>query len=329
MIVLLLVTKNEATLLRENLAHHLEWGFDRIAVADNESTDATRDVVAEFGDAVVSIRFGDFHQRQTFRHRMLHEIDQESGRVEWAAIADTDEFFWSPEPLRSHLDAARAETIAVNFESKLFLPTGADIDHGTVVDRRVYRTSGGNSPLHTSYTAGKSLYRGGWLRSLPVDHWCKRHEHLCTDLQPAQVESGAAIVHHYMIQDEDQFVEKVVRLIEWAKPPAGLRAALKWRATPKAKRPLPHWTEPWKKVWWDVYQREGVAGVRAYYRDVYVIPAGAVEGHLASGALVHDDGLARARSARRASARRGDRASARRGHRASARRGDRGSGERA
>jgi hypothetical protein len=295
-IVLLLVTKNEGSLLRTNLQHHLDWGFDRIAVADNESTDETRDVVHEFGDAVVTRTFDNFHDRQTLRHSMLHAIDDGRHRVQWAAIADTDEFFWSPEPLLTRLGRAALDTVAINFEAKLFLPTGRDPDDGTVVERRTYRTSGGASPLHTSYTAGKSLYRAEWLLSLPIDHWCKRHEHLCTDAPSGRVEAGEAIVHHYMIQDEDHFVEKVVRLIEWAKPPEGLRASMQWRMTPKRKRPLPHWTEPWKKVWWDVYQREGIDGVRRYYRDVYVIPADAVEAHVATGALVHDDGLARAGS---------------------------------
>ena len=46
MIVLLLVTQNEADLLRWNIRHHLEWGVDHVAVADNNSTDATAAVAA-------------------------------------------------------------------------------------------------------------------------------------------------------------------------------------------------------------------------------------------------------------------------------------------
>ena len=293
MIVDLLVTKNEADLLALNLEHHLEWGIDRIAVADNESTDGTRSVANAFGDAVRYRSFPDFHTRQTQRHAMLHElIDETGGAVEWAAISDTDEFFWSPTPLRELLAGVPDDIVAVNFDAKLFLPTGLDATSGSVVERRTYRTSGGESRLHTSYTAGKTFYRAAWLASLPVDHWCKNHEHLCVDVPHPRFRPDDALVHHYMIQDEEQFVEKVVRLIEWAKTPAGFRKALRWRLTPKNKRELPPWSEPWKKVWWDVYRRDGVDGVRAYYRDVYVVPAEQVPSDVATGDLVLDDGLA-------------------------------------
>ena len=39
MIVLLLVTQNESELRRADIGHHLEWGVDHVAVADNASVD--------------------------------------------------------------------------------------------------------------------------------------------------------------------------------------------------------------------------------------------------------------------------------------------------
>src|SRR4051812_13454597 len=97
MIVLLLVTQNEAELLRWNLHHHLAWGVDHVAVADNNSTDDTPDIVRELGDAASYQRFDDFHDRQLVRTAMLDAI-RERHPVEWAGVADTDEFFWGPGP---------------------------------------------------------------------------------------------------------------------------------------------------------------------------------------------------------------------------------------
>jgi hypothetical protein len=293
MIAALIVTKNEADLLRLNLEHHLAWGIDCVAVADNASTDATREICASFGDAVRYRRFTDFHTRQTQRHLMLRElVDEQRGSVEWAAISDTDEFFYASATLRDILGAVPPDVVAVNFDAKLFLPTAVDSPNGSVIERRTYRTPGGDSPLHSSYTAGKTFYRAAWLGSIPVDHWCKNHEHLCVDVPHERYRHPLPLVHHYMIQDEDQFVEKVTRLIEWAKRPAGFRKGLRWQMTRKRDRPLPPWSEPWKKVWWSVYQQEGIEGVRRYYRDVYVVPADRVAGHVADGELVCDDQLA-------------------------------------
>jgi hypothetical protein len=294
MIALLLVTKNEAELLELNLDHHLAWGFDRIAVADNESTDATADICARHPAEVTRVPFRDFHVRQTMRHTMLRRfLEETDGCLEWAAIGDTDEFWWSPRPLREILAEVPRDVVAVNFDAKLYLPTGLDDDTGSVNTRRHYRTSGGDSALHTSYTVGKTIYRAEWLASLPVDHWCARHEHLCREVPHPEWRHPEAIVHHYMIQDEAQFVEKVVRLIEWAKPPTSRRRKVMWHLTPKRRRPLPPWSEPWKKDWWQVYQREGIDGVQRFYRTSYVVPAGDVDRYVASGDLVRDDALAR------------------------------------
>lgn len=298
MIVLLLTTKNEGDLLRLNLEHHLNGGVDRIAVADNLSNDSTQDVVREFGDAVVSRRFDDFHARQSVRRAMLAELHGDRGVVDWAIIADTDEFFWAEEALPDRLGRARRTAVAVRFDAKLYLPTALDPTEGSVVNSRRYRTSGGDSPLHSSYVAGKTAYRPEWLIGRGPDHSCARHEHLCQDAAPEEVEEGDLRVHHYMIQSEDQFVEKVVRLIEWAKPPSGTVAGIRWRLTPKRRRALPRWSDRFKKEWWAVYQQAGRDGLRTYYRSTYVIPADKVAESLAAGQLVLDDGLARWREAR-------------------------------
>jgi glycosyltransferase involved in cell wall biosynthesis len=292
-IAILLATKNEATLLRENVAHHLGWGIDHVCVADNASTDATADVCASFGGAVSYQRFDDFHQRQPERHRMLHRLlDDTGGAVEWAAISDTDEFFFCDTPVRDLLADVPDDVVAVNFDAKLFLPTGLDPDEGSVLERRTYRTIGDDNPLHTSYTAGKTFYRSAWLASLPIEHNCKIHEHLCLEVPHERFRHEVELVHHYMIQDEDQFVEKVVRLIEWARPPAGRLKAARWRMTPKERRPLPGWEARWKKNWWAAYQHGGVEEVRRYYRESYVVPAADVPGHVAAGRLRQDDALA-------------------------------------
>jgi hypothetical protein len=290
---LLLVTKNEAELLESNLRHHLAWGIDRIAVADNASTDATSQVVAEAGDRVAYRSFPDFHDRQTVRHEMLRDmVEATDHRLEWVGIADTDEFFWVPGDASGLFADLPDDVDAVNFGAELFLPTGADPTDGPVYVRRSYYSADESSPLHTSYREGKTFYRASWLTSIPVDHNCARHEHECEELVAERVRRMPAVVHHYMIQDEDQFVEKVTRLIEWAKPPTGGLAALRWRMQPPRKRDLPRWTSKFKKDWWSAYQRGGEAGVRRYYREQYVIPEAQIPEYLERGWLARDAAFA-------------------------------------
>lgn len=293
MIALLLVTKNECDVLRLNLRHHLSYGIDFVAVADNDSKDDTRAVVEEFGDRARYCRFRDFHTRQSVRLEMLRALMRDTdGAVEWAAIADTDEFFWQPgvDAPGMFCDIA-ADAVAVNFDAKLFLPTELDDADLPIIAARRYRSASSSSPLHSSYRLGKTFYRVPWLLSLPPDHACNRHEHLC-DLVPPDRVVHVGGAHHYMIQSEDQFVEKVVRLIEWVKPPSGRLARLRWQRTPPRQRSLPPWTSPSKREWWAAYQQGGEEGVRSYYRQRYVIARDRIDDLLADGSLTYDDAFA-------------------------------------
>lgn len=289
MIALLLVTQNEAEVLAWNLRHHLDWGIDHIAVGDNRSDDATRDVVREFGDAVSYQLFPSFHQRQTVRHEMLVAL-HERFPIEWAGIADTDEFWWLPDrSMAEALAETPPEIVAVNFDAKLFVPTQLDGPEGAVFMRRRYRTATYDTPLHTSYREGKTWYRSSFIESQPADHFCNAHEHSCRLIPHDRYRYALPAVHHYMIQDEDQFVKKVARLIEWVEPPTDELERAVWDATPAREKDLPDSMAAFKREWWGVYKRGGEAAVRDYYRNVYTLPADRVREAVAAGELAEDD----------------------------------------
>ncbi len=287
MIVLLLVTQNEADLLRWNLRHHLAWGVDHIAVADNDSSDDTAEVVNELGDATSYQRFEDFHDRQLVRTAMLDDLRSRHA-VEWAGVADTDEFFWSPgTDMNGLLASAPDDAMAVNFDMKLFLPTALDRPGLPVFMSREHRSASPASPLHTSYSVGKTFYRSGWLADVTDEHSDPRLPQPLVHIDAVAGNENAA-VHHYMVQDEEQFVQKVTRLISWAQPPEGRIARARWKARPPRQKDLPTWTAPFKKRWWSVYQQGGETAVREYYRDVYTLSATRVRETIANGELVED-----------------------------------------
>lgn len=285
MIVLLLLAHDEADLIRRNIEHHLDWGVDHIAVGDHASRDGTPDVLRSFGDQVSTLVFDDFMDRQKVRIELLDRL-RARYTVDWAGVSDSDEFFWKDGVRAPELLAeVPRDRVAVSYAQKLFLPTAADFGDGPVEYRRVYRTTGPQSPLHTSYRMGKSFYRGEWLRTLTHEHWCPEVPHDHGAEEPA--------LHHFMIQDEDQFVEKVKRLRSWqSRRRQRFESAVNvFRRA--ARRPIPSPVgRDFKARWWDEYQAGGESGLREYYRSVYTLDAAAVERAVAAGELVHDPAFA-------------------------------------
>ena len=272
MIILFVLTRNEGEMLRLNLAHHLAWGFDHVAVADNESTDATQDVLQEFGDAVTAMSIHE-PDRSAALSVLLPRIEERHGALEWVGVSDTDEFWWTPDAtLRSTLARIPDRLVAVNSDQKLFLNTQLDAVTGPVYCRRTFRTTGTHSPLHTSYHKGKSLYRGAWLRQHPLlnPHWSVNVPHAVWRFE-------RPLVHHYMIDGEESFVEKVKALERWNP-----------RVRGSSERGDPVAVSAFKTAWWRVYEAKGEAGLRDYYREEYVVSAGNLPIHIARGEVVED-----------------------------------------
>ena len=273
MIVLYVATRNEAELLRLNLAHHLAWGFDHVAVADNESTDATQDVLREFDGAVTATTIREPTDRFAVLPGLLARIEARFGAVAWLAVSDTDEFWWAPEAdLRDLLARMPAEFVAINSDQKFFLNTELDPPDGPVYCRRTFRTTSAESPLHTSYSKGKTFYRGAWAREYGVigPHWSENIPHPFRRLR-------RALVHHYMIDGEDSFVEKVKALERWNPL---LRGQSESMDAVKVR--------DFKKEWWRVYETEGEAALRDYYRERYLVSASSLPGHIERRELVED-----------------------------------------
>jgi hypothetical protein len=139
---------------------------------------------------------------------------------------------------------------------------------------------------------GKTFYRSSWLDHVTDEHWMPEVPHPVVRVDTLPGGSGDTGVHHYMVQDEEQFVQKVTRLISWAQEPTGLLARRRWRALPPRERDLPRWTAPFKKQWWAVYQQGGEEAVREYYRDVYTLSEARVREAIRDGTLVEDPAFA-------------------------------------
>lgn len=295
MLVVFIVTRNEGELLRLNLAHHLHWGFDHVLVADNESTDGTQDVIASFGNAVTSMRIARPNDRFDALGVLARRIEPRLGASAWIAFSDTDEFWWMPhQRLHDLLDRVPPEIALLHSSAKLYVPTEADARDGPVYERLVHRATRPAEPPYSGYTNGKSIYRASWVRSHGVTdpHFCPR--------VPAERRRRAsqAIVHHYMIDGEDDFVQTVTSLDRWGLP---LDSVGPPGAPPSANDRL----GATKKAWWRLYRQGGESALREYYRSTYRISSSALSGLIASGRIVRDDAFAAWSAARSGSPPRG------------------------
>lgn len=284
--ILFVVTRNEADLLRLNLAHHLEWGFDHAAIADDESTDATRDVLRAFGDAVTIAAVCGPSKRFLALRQLLRTIEERHGEAQWVAVSDTDEFWWGPSlDLRALLRSIPRNILGVNAQQKLFLPTAIDLADGPVMCRRLYRTTRTDIPLHTSYVRGKSLYRASWLRGTTLDD-----NHRTKAIAPAAwLDVGTPFVHHYMIDGEEAFVAKVKSRL---RHDPSLKALADERRALRDDEAARYKFRRFKRTWWDLYATRGEEGLRNHYRTSYLISEQGLRTHLASGDLVLDRAFA-------------------------------------
>lgn len=284
--LIFIVTRNEADLLRQNLAHHLAWGFDGALVADNESDDATRDVLDEFGDAVTHASVASPNDRYVALAALLDRVEARHGAARWIAVSDTDEFWWAPVAgIGAVLASLPSDALALNAGQKLFLPTVADGIEGPVMCRRRYRTGRDDSPLHTSYVRGKSIYRASWLRGRVLDD-----NHRTPSIAPLSWRRAATpLVHHYMIDGEDAFVRKVEDLGRHFPP---LLESLDQRRPLRDDEAAALGFRGFKRDWWDRYATAGPDALRRHYRDTYLIGEAALRAWLASGDLVEDRAFA-------------------------------------
>lgn len=92
-VIIVMICKNESRYLREFIAYHLNIGFDRIVIADNNDVDGERyeELLKDYIDnnKVVLI---DLRGKQGMQKKFYNNLKYYGIEYEWAAFIDTDEF---------------------------------------------------------------------------------------------------------------------------------------------------------------------------------------------------------------------------------------------
>ncbi len=124
-LVMTLVVRDEADILRENIEFHLALGVDEFLVMDNLSVDWTPDIVREYERAGVARLchqpVDDYSQGRWVTGLAARAVNEL--RADWVINSDADEFWWTPGgSLKDALAQADPQIVAVSAERTNFVP---------------------------------------------------------------------------------------------------------------------------------------------------------------------------------------------------------------
>jgi len=124
-LVMTLLVRDEADILRENIEFHLAHGVDEFIVMDNLSVDQTPSIAREYeraGVAHLCHQPIDDYSQGRWVTEMAARAATELG-ADWVINSDADEFWWTPAgSLKDALSEADPQILAVSAERTNFVP---------------------------------------------------------------------------------------------------------------------------------------------------------------------------------------------------------------
>lgn len=240
-LVMTLLVRDEAELVRANVDYHLAHGVDFVVATDNRSVDGTREILEEYARAGV-LRLlderGDDFMQDAWVTRMAHLAHDAYG-ADWILPNDADEL-WCPHggDLRALCAASAQDLLYV--ERVDLLPTLEQARApGYAFHRNTLRPTGKAASTHPP-PKRKVLMRAARLVSVDAGN------HDARMVPGATRGAGAATIFHFPYRTYEAFERKV----------ANGGAALLRNA---------HWPASWGRHWRQWY----AALERGALRDVY------------------------------------------------------------
>lgn len=221
MLVMTLLARDEADIIRQNIAFHLACGVDHVIATDNGSTDGTLEILREFADRGVLTLLQepgrDFAQHAWVTRMALMARERFGAR--WILNCDADEFWLAPElglaaALARHegATALRCEVRNIigahddpevapwwqRLESRIAEPIRVDAAIDPLIDPLP-------APFYYLEFGSKVIVRAeGLTRIAQGNHMAERDG-------PELEETGAVVVYHYSLRTRRQFVRSVER----------------------------------------------------------------------------------------------------------------------
>jgi hypothetical protein len=150
-LIMTVMVRDEADIIRAMLEHHRMQGIDRIIVTDNGSIDGTTEILHEYAtEGFVDLRSDPVHRKQQSEvvTAMARDAYTRHG-ADWVINADADEFWVAHEPGRTVRDILeRTPREFQTFLVPVIDMIGAPALDGAGLDRLVYRDMRTPEQLH-------------------------------------------------------------------------------------------------------------------------------------------------------------------------------------
>ncbi|MGH2911506.1 MAG: glycosyltransferase family 2 protein, partial [Solirubrobacteraceae bacterium] len=208
-LVMTLVVRNEADIIKTNLDYHLANGVDFVIVTDHGSDDGTSEILHEFESAgvaqVICERERAHHQSRRMT-RMAEMARCEHG-ADWVINNDADEFWWpqvgSLQDVFAALPERYAQVVVQRRNFRPLLPTSRESPQEPFYRRQVYRETCSPSIADLPKVAHRP--RGGVVVA-PGNH------SVVSANLPAVPVNGLLEIFHFPMRSYEQFERKVIQI---------------------------------------------------------------------------------------------------------------------
>jgi hypothetical protein len=162
-LVMTMLVRDEADIVDEQIAFHLNVGVDFVIALDHRSCDGTSEILSSYArdGYLTCIREEGAEVRQSEWVTRLARLAAGEHGADWVINADADEFFWPrAQSLKEALGAVPAEYGVVYGPICHFLPSGATGSFDEFMTIRLLETASINNPLSRHRPSLKAAHRG-------------------------------------------------------------------------------------------------------------------------------------------------------------------------